>query len=220
MFTIPQLLLTDPASGIALIVCLVFSLSFHEFSHGYVAYKLGDKTAYYKGRLTLNPMAHLDPMGSLMLLIIGFGWAKPVPVNPMNLNNPNKDMVKVAFAGPASNFILCLAGCMIVRNFGFIYNDYGSAIEINAIGNVFFLFSVINMMLGVFNMLPIYPLDGGQIFGGLIRKYNSNIEYNLRVYGPTILMAIVFMNLIFGISILSYILEPFLSIVMVIAGLK
>ena len=86
---------TDPQAGIILIIALVFSLSFHEFAHAYVAYRLGDNTAAYQGRLTLNPLAHLDPIGSLMLLFIGFGYAKPVPVNPMNLQNPRIDMIVI-----------------------------------------------------------------------------------------------------------------------------
>ena len=101
-----------------LIPGLVFSLCVHEFAHAYMAYRLGDKTAAYAGRLTLNPLAHLDPIGSAMLLIFGFGYAKPVPVNAANLNNPRQDMVKVAFAGPASNFILCLIGCLVLRIIG------------------------------------------------------------------------------------------------------
>ena len=99
---------------IILLPILIFSLCFHEFSHGYIAYRLGDHTAARSGRLTLNPLAHLDPIGSLMILFVGFGWAKPVPVNPINFSNPRLDMMKVAFAGPASNLILAfIAGLMI-----------------------------------------------------------------------------------------------------------
>ena len=108
----------NPQAGLILILALVFSLSFHEFAHAYVAYRLGDDTAAHQGRLTLNPLAHLDPIGSLMLLFIGFGYAKPVPVNPMNLDNPRTDMMKVAFAGPASNLLLCGIGCMLMRFLG------------------------------------------------------------------------------------------------------
>ena len=110
-----SLLQSNPDVGFILILTLVFSLSFHEFSHAYVAYRCGDHTAAQLGRLTLNPIAHLDPIGSLMLLFIGFGYAKPVPVNAMNLNHPRKDMIKVAFAGPASNLILVFIACILMR---------------------------------------------------------------------------------------------------------
>ena len=100
---------------IILLPTLIFSLCFHEFAHGYIAYLLGDKTAAKMGRLTLNPLYHLDPMGSLMLLFVGFGWAKPVPVNPANFSNPRIDMIKVAFAGPASNLILAFLAGLIIR---------------------------------------------------------------------------------------------------------
>ena len=112
-----------PEVGIILIIALVFSLSFHEFSHAYVAYRLGDNTAAYQGRLTLNPLAHLDPMGSLMMLFIGFGYAKPVPVNPMNLHNPRIDMIKVAFAGPASNLFLAAIGGLGIRFFPLMMSE-------------------------------------------------------------------------------------------------
>ena len=100
---------------VLLIPVLIFSLCFHEFAHGYVAFRLGDNTAANQGRLTLNPLNHLDPYGSLMILFVGFGWAKPVPVNPNNFKNPRIDMMKVAFAGPASNLILALLGGLIIR---------------------------------------------------------------------------------------------------------
>ena len=115
---------------VLLIPALVFSLCVHEFAHAYTAYRLGDNTAAYAGRLTLNPLAHLDPMGSLMLLLVGFGYAKPVPINASNLNNPRRDMIKVAFAGPASNFTLCLTACLIMRFVGVEnltrYGDFNS----------------------------------------------------------------------------------------------
>ena len=112
---------TDPQAGIILIIALVFSLSFHEFAHAYVAYRLGDNTAAYQGRLTLNPLVHLDPVGSLMLLFVGFGYAKPVPVNPFNLNNPKKDIIKGAAAGPISNLILSFMGLFTLYLLAVIY---------------------------------------------------------------------------------------------------
>ena len=120
-----DVLQTDFQIGVILIVTLVFSLSFHEFAHAYIAYSLGDHTAAYQGRLTLNPLAHLDPMGSLMMLFIGFGYAKPVPVNPVNLSNPRTGMMKVAFAGPASNLFLALIASFLFRffDFGGIFNE-------------------------------------------------------------------------------------------------
>jgi len=108
-----SLLQNDMQLGVILIVSLIFSLSFHEFAHAYAAYKLGDNTAAYQGRLTLNPLAHLDPIGSMMLLFIGFGYAKPVPVNPINLKDPRVDMMKIAFAGPLSNLFLCFISAEI-----------------------------------------------------------------------------------------------------------
>ena len=100
---------------ILLIPALVFSLSFHEFAHAWMAYRLGDDTAARLGRLTLNPMAHLDPVGSIALLLMGFGWAKPVPVDSRYLNNPRNDMVKVAAAGPISNLLLAVLSAISLR---------------------------------------------------------------------------------------------------------
>ena len=108
-----SILFDNPVIFILIIISLIFALCVHEFSHGYIAYIYGDDTAYKMGRLTLNPLAHLDPIGSMMILFLGIGYAKPVPVNPSNLRNPRKDMIKVAIAGPASNFILCFIGVLI-----------------------------------------------------------------------------------------------------------
>ena len=202
---------------IILIGTLTLSLCIHEFAHGYVAYLLGDNTAAYAGRLTLNPLAHLDPMGSLMILFIGFGYAKPVPVNPANLNNPRQDMIKVAFAGPASNFILCLIGCLIIRIIGlenlFEYKEPTSLLI------SLYYFSTINMMLAVFNMLPIAPLDGGQIFGAIISKNNPEFAWKLQVYGPQALLGIILFGIISGYSMIGLIMEPFRQLVLIMAGL-
>ena len=116
---------------IILVPVLIFALCFHEFSHAYVAYMLGDDTAQRQGRLTLNPLAHLDPIGSLMILIVGFGWAKPVPVNPLNLRDKHTGMMKVAFAGPASNLLLAfICGCLVrvINGFHIPINETSSLV--------------------------------------------------------------------------------------------
>ena len=192
---------------IMLIPTLIFSLCFHEFSHGFIAYKLGDNTAYRQGRLTLNPMAHLDPMGSMMILFVGFGWAKPVPVNPINFTNPRLDMIKVAFAGPASNLILALFGGMAFRSLEFIkiLNNY------NLI-QALYLFISINIALAIFNLIPIAPLDGSQIFGNLISKKKPEVAWKLQVYGPKILLGLIMIGIITPFSPLSIIITPFIKL--------
>jgi len=114
-----NLLFTSPLIFIILVLALLFSLSLHEFAHAYVAFKQGDPTAKHMGRLTLNPLAHLDPLGSLLLLFAGFGWAKPVPVNPLNMRDPKKGFALVAIAGPGMNFILAATSCLLLKVPGF-----------------------------------------------------------------------------------------------------
>ena len=109
-----------PEVIVMLLPVLLFALVFHEFSHAWVAHKLGDPTAKHAGRLTLNPMAHLDMFGTLMILFVGFGWAKPVPVDSSYLADPRKDMMKIAFAGPAANLLLALLGGTIIRATGYM----------------------------------------------------------------------------------------------------
>jgi|TARA_B110000495_G_scaffold39522_1_gene31899 Zn-dependent protease len=212
---------SDPEMAFLLIVTLIFSLCFHEFSHAYIAYRLGDKTAAYQGRLTLNPLAHLDPFGSMMLLFFGFGYAKPVPVNPLNLHNPRVDMMKVAFAGPASNLFLCLIGCLLMRFIGIegLTEVSGYKRIFNSTGNMLFIFSRINMILAIFNMIPIHPLDGGQIFGGFLEKVNPDFSYKLRIYGPQVLMAIIFLGIFTNFSLIGIIIKPFIRLVYILAGL-
>ena len=209
-----QYILSDPPQYdmfIILVATITFSLCFHEFAHGYIAYRLGDNTAAYAGRLTLNPIAHLDPIGSLMMLFIGFGYAKPVPVNPMNLKNPNQDMIKIAFAGPASNLILCFLGCIAIRVLeGLISYEMIYALVI---------FSIINMMLAIFNLIPIHPLDGGQIFGSILSRKNRELAWKLQAYGPQVLFGIILFGIFSGFSIIGLIIQPFIHLVFLLAGL-
>jgi len=217
----------DPVLFFIIAVSLIFSLSFHESAHALVAFMCGDETAYRMGRLTLNPLKHLDPIGSLMILFIGFGYAKPVPVNPFNLRNSRIDMIKVAAAGPISNFILSFLGvlcCIIFAKMliippgsmqviaeGYTYKNIP---EITMYFNLnlfmfFRYFIVINTWLALFNLLPIYPLDGGQIFGNFISKYNPDFLRQLNNYGPKILIGMILLSLVTQgrISIIWWLIE-------------
>jgi len=190
-----------PEVLVLLIPVLLFSLVFHEFSHAWVANKLGDPTARYAGRLTLNPMAHLDPIGGLMILFVGFGWAKPVPVDIRYLSNPRIDMMKIAFAGPASNLILAFIGGTILR-LGFVHGTMAMMIM---------FFTQINIMLAVFNMIPIAPLDGSQIFSGLLIRTNPELVRNLQIYGPKILMGAILIGYFTPISPIWWFMGPFVN---------
>ena len=194
---------------IILLPILIFSLCFHEFSHGYIAYKLGDHTAARNGRLTLNPLAHLDPIGSLMILFVGFGWAKPVPVNPVNFANPRLDMMKVAFAGPASNLLLAFTGGLMMRLVNIV-----SLLQSEMFIQTLYFFILINISLAVFNMIPVAPLDGSQIFGNMISKNNPELAWKLQMYGPKILMGIILIGMVTPFSVLGFLMMPFVKMFM------
>ena len=196
-----MLLRTPPEVLLLLVPVLLFALCFHEFAHAWVAYKLGDPTAKHSGRLTLNPLAHLDLMGSLMILFVGFGWAKPVPVDVRYLQNPRTDMMKVAFAGPAANLLLAFIGGTIIR----AHLVGGSLIL------MLYLFTQINIMLAVFNMIPIPPLDGSQIFSGLMVRKNPNLVMKLQMYGPQILFGLILIGYLTEISPLWWAMSPFVN---------
>ena len=187
---------------VILIPVLIFSLCVHEFSHGYVAYLLGDNTAANAGRLTLNPLKHLDPAGSAMLLFVGFGWAKPVPISPYL---SGKKLRAVAFAGPASNLILALIGGIAISL------DFISFLPNENIAKAIFLFLIINVNLAVFNMIPIAPLDGSQIFGSILSNYNRSLAVKLQVYGPQVLLGLILFGIITGYSIIWMLMKPFIS---------
>ncbi len=193
-----------PEVIVMLLPVLLFALVFHEFSHAWVANKLGDPTAKYAGRLTLNPMAHLDLFGSLMILFVGFGWAKPVPVDSGYLADPRKDMMKIAFAGPASNILLAFLAGTMIRATGYM----------GAITSMLMMFTQINIMLAVFNMIPIPPLDGSQIFSGLMIRKNPDLVYKLQAHGPQILMGLILFGMFTNISPIWWVMSPFVNLFM------
>lgn len=150
------------------IPCVLIALTFHEYAHGYIAYKLGDQTARNFGRLTLNPLKHLDPIGTICMIFFGFGWAKPVPVNTRHFKKPRRDMALTAIAGPIMNLILAFIGILLYRvmivtvNVSYTASSYKDIVILSAFTLVQFFYSV-NLSLAVFNLLPIPPLDGSRL---------------------------------------------------------
>lgn len=193
-----------PEVLVLLIPVLLFALVFHEFAHGWVANKLGDPTAKYAGRLTLNPIAHLDMFGSLMILFVGFGWAKPVPVDSRYLANPRIDMMKIAFAGPAANLLLAFITGILIRATGYL----------GPFTTMMIMFTQINIMLAVFNMIPIPPLDGSQIFSGMMIRSNPDLVMKLQMYGPQILMGLILFGMFTSFSPIWMIISPFVNFFM------
>ena len=192
---------------VLLIPALVFSLSFHEFAHAWMAYRLGDSTAARMGRLTLNPMSHLDPIGSLALLLMGFGWAKPVPVDPRYLKNPRQDMVKVAAAGPISNIILAIIAAFVLRLL------FDTDLLSNSVKTFFIIFMQINITLAVFNLLPVSPLDGSQILSPFLEKqFGPDIVWKMQAYGPRVLFFIILFSMITDIHIFSFVINPIFNL--------
>ena len=168
---------------------ILLALSFHESAHAFVAYKLGDRTAYNLGRVTLNPIKHLDPFGCLWMLVFGYGWAKPVPINARNFRNPKKGMAYTAIAGPIANLILGLIGAIfysitafvMVKNIGF-FAQSGNAFlfrVMNMLEIFFYFLAMMNFTLMVFNLIPIPPFDGSRFFGLFLppRIYFAIMKY-------------------------------------------
>ena len=185
----------------------IFGLTFHEFSHAAVASRLGDPTARNMGRLTLNPLAHLDVIGSLMLVFVGFGWAKPVPVDANYLRSPRRDMALIAMAGPVANIILAIA-CSIALHGLLIGSLLGGSSAAEIIVTLFVQAIQINIILAVFNIIPVPPLDGSRILAGIVpENWNHGYEQFERV-GPFFLFGLVLLGSLTGVSILSRIIMP------------
>ncbi len=178
-----NLLFSSPIAFVILAVVLVASITIHEFAHAWAADHLGDPTPRSQGRITLNPLAHLDPLGTLAILLIGFGWGRPVVFDPYNLKNPVKDAALIALAGPASNLILAtiVAVAFKLGLLGFL-----GAIGASAIIT---LIVSLNVMLAIFNLVPVFPLDGEKILVALLPRTTA-IEYSqfMRRYGMIVLL--------------------------------
>jgi Zn-dependent protease len=190
---------------------ILLALTFHEYAHAYVANRLGDDTAKQSGRLSLNPLRHLDPLGTIMIFLVHFGWAKPVPVNPYRLKNPKKDMLWISAAGPAANMILALASGILLR---FIVATAGEADRYSFMGlltYVVFMSLQINLALAIFNILPIAPLDGSKILSGLLPARFEKMLYFMERYGPFILLGLIIFGSVTGVSVLGGIIWPFVK---------
>lgn len=207
---------SDPLGAIlqlfVFLVSLVIAISVHEFSHALVATKLGDPTPRRMGRLTLHPLAHLDPIGTIMILLAGFGWGKPVQVYAGNLRpGVRSGMALVSLAGPMSNFMMAVVFAIAIRSLDVVPSS--SAFRLDALLGSFLLSAMgLNLVLGIFNLLPVAPLDGFKVALGLLPRNAANSFGKLERYGPAILMLVILYDVLLpGRGILSAILGPVLS---------
>ena len=183
-----NLLQANPLVALTFIAGLVFAITIHEFAHGFVAYRLGDPTAKLAGRLTLNPASHLDPIGTLALLFLGFGWGKPTPFDPFNLRNIKRDSALISVAGAASNFILA---ALLSLPYLIAYFTGSLTPTILAFYNIFSIAIWINLILGVFNLIPVAPLDGFKVLAGLLPRHWYEDFMQMERYGIFILLVLL-----------------------------
>lgn len=185
---------------------ILFAITVHEFFHAWTANRLGDPTARMQGRLTLNPIAHLDLMGTICFVVAHFGWGKPVPVNAANFSHPRRDNMLVSLAGPASNFVSAFA-------LGIIFHIINGNLTPNShltlpVFEFLFLSIRINLFLAFFNLIPLFPLDGSHILKGLLPHHLVGGFDNVSRYSPFILLGLILLGGTAGVSVLGSILNP------------
>lgn len=193
---------------VAFIVGILLAITIHEYAHALVAYRSGDPTAKLMDRMTLNPFAHLDPMGTIFLLLVGFGWGRPVPTNPNNYNK-RSDGIKVALAGIVANLLLAVILALPIRYANLKGINVDSSLWLSLLN----ILIDINILLAVFNLLPIPPLDGSHIVEYFL-DYETTLVYER--YGPFILLALIIFDRLSNVSILYSIMEPVIRIFSII----
>ncbi len=210
------------------VFAVLVTLTVHEYAHGYAAYKLGDDTAKYSGRLSLNPIKHLDPIGALCMIFFHIGWAKPVPINPRNFKNPKRDFAITALAGPMSNFIMAFFSALIflliyapVKNVYF-ENAFLFSVVQNTL-NFFYTFHLINIGLALFNLIPVPPLDGSRILNVVLpqKTYFAIMKYERTIYYVLLgwlLLGDAVVSTLLSIPMIAY--NPFLSSIVRIFSLS
>lgn len=201
-------LFSNPLVFVVYIVSLFIAISIHESSHAWASDRLGDPTARLQGRLSLNPFVHIDLTGLLFLLFFGFGWGKPVEFDPYNLKNPRKDAALISLAGPASNLIFALLCSLLLKSFILFHLSI-----LYTIGSIVFApLILLNVGLGVFNVLPISPLDGFKIVGGILPEDKAREWYQLERYGIIFLLLLIIP--IGGSSMLGAIMNPVMNFIL------
>ena len=200
-----SLLMNKPVMFLLLAIPLLYSVILHEIAHGLVASWCGDNTARYSGRLTLNPMAHLDPVGTLMLVFIGFGWAKPVPVNYNNLGNTRLGVVSVALAGCVTNILIAIVALFLMR-FQVINTN-------SALSTILSIVARINIILAAFNLIPIPPLDGSRILMEFLPRNAQSTLARIEPYGFFIIVILLYTGILYpAIDFIENIIYGFFSI--------
>jgi len=206
-----MLLGTDPLIFVFRIITLVISLTFHEFAHAWTATRFGDYTPVANGRLTLNPLKHLDPLGSLLMIAVGFGWAKPVPINPSAMRT-RSGVMWTSLAGPFANFLLAIFAAIPLR-LGV------SPSQSNLIGYFLINFMELNLLLMLFNLIPIAPLDGEKIAEYVWPPSWGAVLDRISRFGPAVLLVVLFLLPYLGINILGAVMNgPLNNLVLILLG--
>ena len=197
----------DPVAIALRIPALLIAITIHEFAHARMAYQFGDQTAKNQGRMNLNPISHLDPIGTLMILLVGFGWAKPVPINPYNFNQYRRGLRWVSFAGPLANFILGFITMLLLN----------ILLKAGIFEGLFLQFIVVlmqlNILLAIFNLIPVPPLDGSKILMSFLSDSYLGLYRKIEQYAPIILLVLIFTGAF------RYIINPLYSLVINIYSL-
>lgn len=183
-----NLLIRDPLAFILLAIPLLYSIIFHELAHGWVANRMGDATAKWLGRLTLNPLRHLDPIGTVMLFLFGFGWAKPVPINMRNVRSQRLGLILISSAGIIANVILA--------SLAVFFYQYLSSSPYGMLGTILRYFAQINIMLASFNLIPIPPLDGSRVLTGFMPRKFQYTMASIERYGFLIIIALLYLHVL------------------------